>query len=340
MRLSEAIGKKSENLQVTRLFAAVFVIVAHACVLCTGTNDGDWMIRLTGGQLTMGHVAVSVFFFCSGLLIAKSAEKAGKFVPYIRARAVKIFPSLCFTILLTVAAGGFLSELGLQAYWTEKKTWMYFLNCALILQHDLPGVFEHAPYVSTVNGGLWTLPVEFACYIGCFLFYRTGFMGKKKFGFTIPVVMVFVLAIYYFAAGNAVFLSALSAGFFFYIGMAYYAFRRSIVLKWQYACVAGLGLLASIVVRLAVWGLYLFFPYLLLFFWYGMRQVHPRISLAGNYSYGMYLWGFLIQQAAIYFYGNQMSPVQNILISLPLSMVMGAATFYLCEKPLSVRYRK
>ena len=337
VRLNEVIRMKSENLQLTRFFAAIFVIVAHAYVLCTASNAGDWLIRLTNGQLTMGYIAVSVFFFCSGLLIAKSVKRKGKFIPYIKARAIKIFPSLCFTIVLLMIAGGFISELGMRSYWAQKKTWRYLLNCCLILQHDLPGVFTHAPYVSTVNGALWTLPVEFLCYIGCFIFYRAGFMKKRRCLISIPAVVLFVFIIYYLAAENPILLSAVNACFFFYIGMIYYVYRENIVLKWQYACAAGAGLVVSSMVRMAVVGLYLFFPYLLLVLWYGIRQISSRIASLGNYSYGMYLWGFPIQQAVIYLHGNQMSPVRNILLSLPISIMMGALTYYLCEKPLSAK---
>lgn len=340
VRLGETITKRSENLQFVRFLAAVFVIVAHAYVLCTGSNAGDWMIRLTGGQLTLGHIAVSVFFFCSGLLIAKSAERTKHFIPYIKARALRIFPSLCFVTVFVMIAGGFGSELGLREYWMQGETWRYLLNCGMILQHNLPGVFENAPYVSTVNGALWTLPVECVCYIGCFLFYCARFMKKRKFSVTIPLVTVFVLLVYYFAADNAVLLSALSACFFFYIGMAYYVYRDCVVLRWQYAVIAGAALGVSVVFRIAVWGLFLCFPYILLVLWYGAPQISPMISAVGNFSYGMYLWGFPIQQAVIYFSGDHMSPAANILASLPLSMILGAVTFYLCEKPFGTKRRK
>jgi len=336
VRLDEAIQKRSDNLQVTRFFAAVFVIVAHAYILCTGTNKGDWFVRITDGQVTMGFVAVSIFFFCGGLLIAKSAERTQKAKIFFVARAKKIFPPLFAVTISSMVLGCIITELDFWDYWKNSQTWRYLLNSVLLLQHDLPRVFEHAPYVSTVNGSLWTLPVEFLCYIGCFFAYKISIMKKSRFFWTLPAVILVIVFSGIYGGNVPLLKSMVSPLVFFYAGMLCYVYREYIILKWQYACVCIILLLIASKLHILTYGLYVLFPYILLVFWYNCRPV-TRISVLGNFSYGMYLWAYPIQQTFILASGNRMSPISNIILSLPMAIIMGMVTFYAIEKPMDVR---
>lgn len=61
MRLSEC-PSKSNNFQLLRFVAAVLVIISHAFSLSTGSSNKEWLMILTKGQITLGGMAVSVFF--------------------------------------------------------------------------------------------------------------------------------------------------------------------------------------------------------------------------------------------------------------------------------------
>ncbi len=334
MKLKESMSKRSFNLQITRFVAAIFVILAHAYILCTGTNEGDWFIRITKGQITMGYAAVAVFFFCGGLLIAKSVERFEKAAPFFKARVLKIFPPLIFVVFLTIILGSFVTTLSLKEYWENSGTWKYLLNGVLVLQHNLPGVFEHAPYISTVNGALWTLPVEFLCYVGCFIVYKLGMLKKQKFFLTVPAVVLFVVGVNTLGGGIPILQSMVSPCLFFYVGMACYVYREHIVLKWNYAFLAmGLLCLASIL-GILVEAMYLLFPYILLVFWYSGKQIPDYLADVGNISYGMYLWGYPVQQFLILCFQNKMDPMKNAFLTIPVTILLGVLTFYLTEKPL------
>lgn len=123
---------------------------------------------------------------------------------------------------------------------------------------------------------------------------------------------------------------------FFYAGMFCYVYREYIILKWQYACICIILLLIASKLHILTYGLYVLFPYILLVFWYNCRPV-TRISVLGNYSYGMYLWAYPIQQTFILASGNKMSPISNIILSLLMAIIMGMVTFYAIEKPMDVR---
>lgn len=70
-------------------------------------------------------------------------------------------------IFMTVfVIGPILTTVSIHDYFSDKITWGYLIkNLVMKTQYSLPGVFEANPGGSGVNGSLWTLPYEIACYI-------------------------------------------------------------------------------------------------------------------------------------------------------------------------------
>lgn len=53
----------------------------------------------------------------------------------------------------------------------------------------------------------------------------------------------------------------------------------------------------------------------------------------GDFSYGIYLYGFLIQQLVIRAFHGQMSNTLNYMILLPIAILCGVLSYKLVEKP-------
>ncbi len=172
-----------------------------------------------------------------------------------------------------------------------RKLGVTFLNALLIPQHELPGVFANAPYNSTVNGSLWTLPVEFLCYIACFIFYKTGFLRKGKFCLTIPLAVITTLFSFYVSDKIPTLFTALSPCLFFYIGMTYYVYHDKIILNKKYFLMSVCLFVLFSVFHLHRLGMFLCFPYIMFTFWFGARQLPRKLAYIGNFSYGIYLFG-------------------------------------------------
>ena len=85
---------------------------------------------------------------------------------------------------------------------------MYLLNSIMILVHNLPGVFCNNINTS-VNGPLWTLPVEFLCYIMCYLAYKMHILSRKIARYTIIPVLVIYFILYHLMSEMLVFREAL-----------------------------------------------------------------------------------------------------------------------------------
>lgn len=169
MRLKEFKGK-SNNLQLLKFLAAVFVVASHSFALAAGSSENEWFMKLTDGAISLGGAAVSVFFCTGGYFIAKSMNRVQNGVTYFKIRILRIFPCLMVVVFLSAfLLGPLVTEYSLSEYFKDTQVYHYLLNGVLLLQHNLPGVFRDNPYLPTVNGVLWTLPIEFLCYIACFV---------------------------------------------------------------------------------------------------------------------------------------------------------------------------
>lgn len=77
---------------------------------------------------------------------------------------------------------------------------------------------------------------------------------------------------------------------------------------------------------------FLFVPYLTLYIAFCLPQCNNRLTSLGNLSYDIYLCGWPIQQMVISLFGGSMLVGMNILISIPLSILVGYITYSLVEK--------
>jgi peptidoglycan/LPS O-acetylase OafA/YrhL len=70
MYLSSNIDQRDNNLNLIRSIAAIVVIISHSYPLLYGKGNYDFLYNRLG--ITLGEVAVDVFFLISGFLISIS----------------------------------------------------------------------------------------------------------------------------------------------------------------------------------------------------------------------------------------------------------------------------
>lgn len=319
-----AFNGKSNNLQLLRFIAAVLVVFNHSFILSTGSSEKEWFVRLTNGQYTFGGLAVAFFFFCSGFYAMRTiSTKSGSGLQLVFQRYLRLVKPLIPVTVLCIVVGCFISKLTLREYYGSWQTGSYLLNGLLILQHDLPGVFQNNIYVSTVNGSLWTLPVEFACFFVCAIGYKLSLLNEKitKFIF-LPIIVIAIVLKHALGEGSLVGAALLPASIFF-VGMVYYIYRDWILLsvKWFVVCLAGIVLLGYL--GLLEIGMIFLFPYVCAFICFHCKQVSSKLGRLGDISYEMYLWGFPVQQFVIDRFSGSMNSYVNFAIALPVIIVLG-----------------
>lgn len=341
--LAECSKGRNNNLNLIRFTAACLVIISHAYPLTSTGQTEDFCSFITNGTLTLGGVAVSIFFFYGGFLIMKSLDRIQLAFPYFKARILRIIPPLAFvTFMLTFVFGPLLTTKDFLSYMTDGRTYKYLLNSVLILVHHLPGVFENNFYGAAVNGPLWTLPVEFLCYILCFVFYKLGFVKKVKWTI-LPVFAIYFCADFFFMNHSSLLRAALRPMMLFYMGMLAYIYRDKIRPGFQGfvvgTCILIFGMFLNHILPIYDFFIIIAFPLILLYLGFGCTHKFASFGTKCECSYGMYLCAFPIQQSLVCFF-PEMTPLMNMIASIPLSVAGGIVIYYLIEKPIQNKLRK
>ncbi len=339
--LAQCMRGISNNVNICRFLAAALVIFSHAYPLAVA-GQSDWLNRATKGQCNFGGISVTILFFFSGLYVTKSIEKKSGFVQYFSGRCKRIFPPLMFVVGISAfVLGPIITTVTQKAYFSSTATWLYLLNGILLPVHNLPGVFLNSVYARTVNGPLWTMPVEFGCYVALFIFYHVYKHFDKKAGksvrlsFIVGIVLLGAICLKYITAyiipGAAILAEAIRPAMAFLMGVLYYAFREKIYLnKW--AAIVSLMILAlAVKTPFFSYPLVLLLPYIVTTFTLGVPQIQWRSHLF-NLSYEMYLVGFPIQQVFTCCLNIGKTPLSNFLISLPVDIAVAGIVYMLTEK--------
>lgn len=320
-----------------RMFGALLVIYGHSSPL-VGTGDlfpANWAVQPEKGVL-MG------FFAMSGFQIAESWLRDPHPLRFATKRVLRLWPPMLVVVLvMTLVIGPLVTELPTGAYFSDPGTWGYIVRNAgmLTLIHVLPGVFVHNPWPVAVNGSLWTLPMELLAYAGLFVLLLLGGAKQRRRWIVVAAVVGFMIWDRYLdhvpgaeSAGSWLSVPIESMVAFvtaFGIGVILCLYRIPLS---PTVAVAGLAVLflmpnseaASFLMRFAV----SYAVILVAHYWPARLQV-PSTWVNG--SYGVYVWGFPIQQLLA------MAGLRNQFLMLacaaPLAYAMGTLSWKLVEEP-------
>lgn len=334
-------NNKENNFDIVRLIAAFLVFTGHAYVL---VGNPPPVIIFQAAQ----RLGIIIFFTIGGYLITESWKRDSNYFRYIIKRVFRIFPALIACVLITAfLLGPILSELSIQEYFTSPITWGYLKNIVLYINYSLPGVFESNPYPYAVNGSLWSLPVEFFMYLMIPFIYE---IGKRKNGLIHALFSVIIcgISIYisvfqpewrYVIYGTDV-AQALSIIPYYFIGSLVSTLEIKTIWNSQVSILLLIifqGLHISNLFFSSVLS-YLIIPYVVFSFAFAKKLFPSSYVLdRAQISYGMYLYGFVIQQMIIKVMNESSILLGNGNIVLFLSIIVtGIFAFlscYLIEKP-------
>ena len=342
--INPAVGVKSSDnrennrFDILRLIAAWLVLFSH-CYPLGGRAASEPMASILGID-TLGGVGVTIFFVLSGYLVTLSLERSPNLLEFARRRALRIYPALIAVCLLCVVVlGPWMTTWPLAAYWQHSLTWTYLQNAsAWFIHYPLPGVFYTNPHPISVNGALWSLPYEIACYgvlalaslLPLPLRYKTSLLGAG-------LLIVLLLR------PDASQLGAFDR----YLGMDYYHAKLGLLFAlgavfagWRthirpMVLPALLVLAVALVLPKGPWQLLL---YLLgvgtLTLWLALNgRWLPRVpQRLGDWSYGAYLYGFPVQQVLAHYKLHEASFAGYVLASTVVTFMLAGLSWHWVEK--------
>lgn len=326
------------NLNLIRFLAAVAVIFSHSYVVTGSTRP---LVSLIGNSSS--YIAVNIFFAISGFLVTKSYCKRNSPLLYIESRALRIFPGLVVAVLFSVfVVGALWTSLPISDYLSHQATYEFvFVNSTLIsdivyLRNNLPGVFLENPYPYRVNSPLWTLPYELWMYTLLLLIGMTGVL-KKRLLSTLLIGVIILLAIighYYYRGRMAadVLLNLKRFGSYFFLGVFFYINRQFIPLNIFIAI--GFVILAVLFSKTALFVLFMAIAlvYVTFYLAYIPGGYIRQFNKVGDYSYGLYVYAFPIQQSLVALFPS-IGPLTVLVMSLLITLVLAILSWHFIEKP-------
>jgi peptidoglycan/LPS O-acetylase OafA/YrhL len=334
MRLSDCHGRDN-NLNLLRVLAALAVIWAHAFGMTGRAEEEPFEAYFRVG---IGDLGVDVFFFLSGLLIAKSF--CGRpLLEFAWARVMRIFPALwASSVFLVLVVGIAFSPLGPFEFWSQGSTWDYVVRNSLMFpgigaQQHLPDAFDSVK--TMFNLPLWTLPHELQMYA---LLAVVGLAG----GLRTPWVALGLVLAGLAGVASAKLLGVDLIGLarsrfivFFFCGALCYVARDRIELNGWVAL--GLMVAAAIVPLLTdaspvkQAALLVTIPYIALWAAHVPTGWIRKWNVLGDYSYGLYIYAFPVQVALVLVYGVR-EPLLNFAWTLAVTVPFAVLSWHALER--------
>lgn len=335
---------KENNYNIIRFIAALMVIYGHMYVLL-----GMQAPRLFCNEINA--IGFKILMIMSGYMITKSYLSDSSLINYMIKRCFRIFPALIFyTVIMTLIIGPFFTTYGVKDYYANSITWAYLKNIFLQPTYMLTGLFENNIYPYAVNGSLWALPVEFSLYIVTCVVLRLFSKEKnQKIIWIVMAIVVILLQIVhlefypskYFVLFGTDWVSALNIYPYFLIGGFF-----SVVNLKKYCNLQLASLMLLVGVSLSfnkMWImeflLMLVMPYFIISLGEAVNPIFSKCFRNIDLSYGMFLWGFPVQQALIYiiYVKNNivLSANKYFVLSTVVTLLFAVVTWYCVEKPIS-----
>lgn len=328
---------RKNNFNIIRWMALVMVMYGHQFVLLGKEAPIFLGVPIHG-------VGVRILFLISGYLVMKSYENNDNCRLYFLKRIVRIFPTLIFVTLITVFISMFFTTIMLGDYFKYSASFILH-NILLSPKFDLPGVFAENYYPIAVNGSLWTLPIEVLCYFLIPILFK---LSKSKYkeiilitcwgiGIIIAILMEFGRINSMWIFWGTDWIGAWKIAIYFIIGGIIACLKVEKIFHLQ---IASLLLIILIGFNINYQNILIFImlPYIFLSFALSDKPLFYKFMNKIECSYGMYLWGFFVQQSLIYVIcikqGEEISVSAMFMLSFCISLVLSFITYYLLENPM------
>ncbi|WP_442809415.1 acyltransferase family protein [Streptomyces sp. NBC_01335] len=355
---------RNNSLGFIRLCLASAVVVSHASVLGFGDKEfGHWFSH---GQTDLGKLSVYGFFVLSGILVTRSGNRLplGR---YLWHRALRLLPGLWVCLAVTafvIAPFLYWRQQGsLDGFWGHSRGPLDYMESNWAIaprQNDVSGVIAHSAgsglaHSPSIDAALWSLRYEVLCYFGVALLALTGVLARaRRVVLLVAVVLGFFVINPALATPHWAGFSDSSYATSFEIFPVMGKFDPDILIYLGFAFAIGaviemyreripvsdpLGILSVVLLLGSIHYGYLFvvgipaFAYLLL--WLAIRLPGPfrRIGARNDLSYGVYIYGFAVQQSLTAVGFARWGFWPYLAMSLGGTLAVAALSWHLIEKP-------
>ena len=329
-----------------RVALAAMVIYSHAHLL--GGFAPEPLLGWTNGALILGGFAVQCFFVLSGFLVATSYRRLRSPWPFLWHRFLRLAPGLWGCLLVTALVLGpilFYSGAHHGGYFAQQPSPVGYVGRNMFsprAQIDIGDLLAHNPWGGDLNGSLWTLFYEGACYGVIAIVGVLGLLERRRiawialvaasvlgYGWNVtghaPAIVARLfdtpgkLLCLHFAAGAAwaVFPGAAAA-----IGSRHWPGIAATILlasAWHWSC----GNLLSPILL----------PIVLLWLTDQLPIRNWEIKARGDYSYGLYVFGYPVEQVLSHFGVHHAGFMIYLAVSFVVTLLLATLSWHWLETP-------
>jgi len=339
---------QENNFDFLRQFAAFLVILGHSESIVGSPHTGFWGVSIS----TLG---IQIFFTVSGYLVTESWLRNADLKTFLAKRAKRIFPGLTVCICLTIfVLGPLMTTLTLHEYLTNSNTYLYLYNILLYPIYNLPGLFQKNTYPNAVNGSLWSLPVEFACYLGIVFFGAVSLAMRRSLSSHLFISTLMTVALLMTVTSQTILSTSRPIVFwgsplretfeiapFFIAGTCLRLTSTKMLSRIEFA--VPLTFLMALLMSNQpqyYWAIsWIVTPYLVLSFGISRISALTCFGRWGDPSYGMYLYAFPAQQTLQYMTNNRITLFWMVLGTTSICLVLGYTSWHTIEKHFLRRSR-
>jgi peptidoglycan/LPS O-acetylase OafA/YrhL len=329
----------NNNFDFLRMFAALCIAFTHSFGLINLYNQ-EYLVVYSNQKIDFSFVGLCIFFSISGYLIAKSAVTSPSFKNYLWKRFLRIQPLLVVVCVLSVfILGPIFTSLNAADYFKNINTYAYFRNIMPLfgIQFALPEVFNDNIKEAGVNGSMWTLVVEERLYLIVGLLFLLKENRKQWFVYFVAVLNIVWLMhnVFY----NHHLIEYLNGGHIFY---------ALIFLNASCLYLLNINFNKKMILFLFTIPILLFFakfsllnesiqviliPLLVIAIAH-IKAVTNHIGKYGDFTYGIYIFSFPVQQMLIALKLINNNPLLLFIFTLLIVIPMAILSWHLLEKKM------
>jgi peptidoglycan/LPS O-acetylase OafA/YrhL len=337
--VDQAFVARANSFNVLRLLFAASVILWHSA------SVGGFAIpkRLA----FMGDIGVDCFFIVSGFLITRSWDRGRSAFRFLWHRLLRIYPGFwaCLVVAIVAAAIAWSHDRGtLDGFFSAPDGPLSYLRANFHLgldQHGISGTPAHVPYPGAWDIPLWTLRWEFGCYLGILVLGLVRLVSRSRPAILAALFAVaygLVIAIHFDAShdnvnvlggplyDNVRFASTFLAGSAMYMYSDRIPAHRNIALGA--AVIVGLALAFVPDYRIVA-----LIPLTYLVIWMGATVRGPSITNKHDISYGVYIYGWIVQELLAIYGAYKLGFVPFAIFSFLGTVPFAVASWFAIERP-------
>ncbi|MDB5425030.1 MAG: acyltransferase 3 [Phenylobacterium sp.] len=319
-------GGRPSGFDYLRIVLSVSIVVWHTVQILGGNAAAAAF--MTGPLRPLVGCILPAFFALSGFLVAGSFER-NDLPGFLTLRGLRIFPALMVEVVISaLLLGPLLTTAPWREYFTDPLFHRYFLNVTGWIHYELPGLFLHNPAGRTVNEQLWTVPFELECYLAIAAIGVIGLARRPWLFFWLLVAVSAGRDLYGVMTDHNAAIAAATPGrmlvLSFLLGVCLYLLRKRIPFNGPLFAVA---VVLSWIFQSFEQTIYLS-PLPVVYVTIYLGLLDPRrifLIRSADYSYGIYLYGWPVQQAVA-----EVFPGLRVWwLHLPLSLALTGVCAYL-----------